>query len=113
MVYAEDHFKHVQWSGASYIPNYLVPEREHDVCPPTSIQLLSTNKTSDDNPPAMASLRGDPLLMRGRWLFCGTEWELGRFVLGAGPRAGGKSRITSYLRCTAHAYYACVDWYGT
>ena len=42
-------YSHVQL--ASY--SYLVPEREHDVCPPTGIQLLSTNATSDDNPTAM------------------------------------------------------------
>ena len=39
-----------------------VPEMEQ-LCPPTSIQLPSTNKTSDDNPSAMANLR-DPLPMR-------------------------------------------------
>ena len=49
-IHAQDHFKHVQWSGASY----LVPEREHDVCPPTSMQLLSTNKAYDGNPLAMS-----------------------------------------------------------
>ena len=40
-------YSHVQ------LASYLVPEREHDVCPPTGIQLLSTNATSDDNPTAM------------------------------------------------------------
>ena len=66
-----------------------VPEMEQ-FCPPTSMQLPSTNKTSDDcNPPAMASLWGDPLLMRGVvwWLFCGTEWK-------------GKKRNGTQLRST-------------
>ena len=44
------------------IANYTVPETEEQFCPPaTSIQLLSTNKTSDDNLPSIfcESLRGD------------------------------------------------------
>ena len=33
--------------------SYRLHEREQ-FCPPTSMQLLSTNKTSDDNSPAMS-----------------------------------------------------------
>ena len=44
--------KHVQSRTASY----LVPEKEHDVCPPTSTQLLSTNMAYDGNPLAMMSV---------------------------------------------------------
>ena len=48
--------KHVQLRTASY----LVPEKEHDVCPPTSTQLISTNKAYDGNPPAMSVNCWDP-----------------------------------------------------
>ena len=37
----------------THIASYLVPVREQ-LCPPTRIQLLSTNKMSDGNPPAMS-----------------------------------------------------------
>ena len=37
----------------THVASYLVPVREQ-FFPPTSIQLLITNKTSDDNLPAMS-----------------------------------------------------------
>ena len=37
--------------------SYLVPVREQ-FCPPTSMQLLSTNKISDDNPAVMFVVNG-------------------------------------------------------
>jgi len=47
------------------IYSYLVPDREHDRCPLTSMQLLSTNAMSDDNPrPAMSVDCGSPVLSK-------------------------------------------------
>ena len=43
--------------------SYLVPEREQ-FCPSTSMQLLSTNTTSDDNLPAMSVDCGGPVLSK-------------------------------------------------
>ena len=45
----------------THVASYLVPVREQ-FCPTTSMQLLSTNTTSDDNPPAMLVYSLEPVV---------------------------------------------------
>ena len=49
----------------THVASYLasIPVREQ-FCPPTRIQLLNTNKTSDNNPPAMSVDCGGPVLSK-------------------------------------------------
>ena len=42
--------------------NFIIPEKEHRVYPPASIQLLSTNIAYNNNSLAMSDKRGDPAL---------------------------------------------------
>ena len=54
----ENHLRQIKMVATriiTHVASYLVPVREQ-FCPPTRIQLLSTNKTSNDNPTAMSSI---------------------------------------------------------
>ena len=42
--------------------NFIIPEKDHKVCPPASIQLLSANIAYNKNSLAMSDECGDPAL---------------------------------------------------